>query len=126
MKSVFRFEGRDIRALVHDLRAIERRALMWVDSDLPPCLQFNVELGSEPLATLMSNARTTLGRPIDVALSSEDQGFVAVVPVDVLEGVSEADAVLFETDGSSLVLRRLSEDEDATDTPDAPDKRDRC
>lgn len=112
MKSVFRFEGRDIRVLIRDLRSIERRALMWIDSDLPPCLQFNVELGAEPLATLMSNARTTLGRPIDVTSSFEDAYMVAIVPVDVLEDVRDADAVLFETDGNSLVLRRLALDED--------------
>ena len=110
MKSTFQFEGRDIRTLIHDLRSIERLALMWVDSDLPPCLQFNVELGAEPLAALMSNARTTIGEPIAVNHIEDDRDFVAVVPVDILEGVQAADKVLFETDGKSLVLRRLSSD----------------
>ena len=115
MKSVFRFEGRDIRALIRDLRSFEQRALMWIDSDLPPCLQFNVELGEHPLATLMSNARTALGRAVDIGMLDRDHDFVAVVPVDALESIREEDAVLFETDGSSLVLRRIAEPEELCD-----------
>lgn len=107
MKGTFRFVGRDVRDLVRDLRSIEQRALMWIDSDLPPCLQLAIEDSADgPTATLTSNARTAFGALVSLEEPIPEGGFTAIVPIDVLREVRDGDAVLIETDGHTLVLRR--------------------